>query len=237
MSDLSQKFERDGFVVIENVFNDHEIEEMKGAIAKIVDDMNLAELPKSVFSTYDEDKVSTGHEECSEEDMEGAIAEIVDDMNLAEHPKSVFSTYDEDKEGAVDKNGELTVPKDKALNKIGHGLHFLDPTFKKMTFNTKIQKIFEEIGYQEPEVVQNSASAITQSISDEKTTEMKSPWNARIKKNFMASSAFYMETLLEYRTTLQLHYQHHRLQRFKEAVWRGEELHVRKGGEAHEDGK
>ncbi|KAF1755738.1 hypothetical protein GCK72_012188 [Caenorhabditis remanei] len=56
MSDLSQKFERDGFVVIENVFNDEEIEEMKGAIGKIVDDMNLAEHPKSVFSTYDEDK-------------------------------------------------------------------------------------------------------------------------------------------------------------------------------------
>ena len=49
MSDLSQKFERDGFVVIENVFSDQEIEEIKGAIAEIVDDMNLAEHPKSVF--------------------------------------------------------------------------------------------------------------------------------------------------------------------------------------------
>ncbi|KAF1755805.1 hypothetical protein GCK72_012255 [Caenorhabditis remanei] len=53
-------------------------------------------------------------------------------------------------EGAVDKNGELTVPKDKTLNKIVHGLHFLNPTF-----NTKIRKVFKEIGYQEPEVVRS----------------------------------------------------------------------------------
>ncbi|KAF1755856.1 hypothetical protein GCK72_012307 [Caenorhabditis remanei] len=133
MFELCQKFERDGFVVIENVFNDQEIEEMKGAIGKIVDDMNLAEHPKSVFSTYDEDK------------------HAADSYFLNSSDKIRFFF----EEGAVDKNGELTVPKDKALNKIGHGLHFLDTTFKKMTFNTKIQKIFEEIGYQEPEVVQS----------------------------------------------------------------------------------
>ncbi|EFO87438.1 hypothetical protein CRE_30133 [Caenorhabditis remanei] len=97
MSDLSQKFERDGFVVIENVFNDHKIEEMKGA-----------------------------------------IAEFVDDMNLTEH---VFSTYDEEKEGVVDKNGELTVPKDKNLHKIGHGQHFLDPTFKKPSSKYDIRSL------------------------------------------------------------------------------------------------
>lgn len=58
-------------------------------------------------------------------------------------------------EGAVDEKGELTVAKEKALNKIGHGLHFLNPVFKKYTFGDKIQKIFEEIGYEEPEVVQS----------------------------------------------------------------------------------
>ncbi|KAF1755802.1 hypothetical protein GCK72_012252 [Caenorhabditis remanei] len=106
MSDLCQKFERDGFVVIENVFNDEEIEEMKGAIGKIVDDMNLVEYPKSVFSTYDEDK------------------HAADSYFLNSSDKTFFE------EGAVDKNGELTVPKNKALNKIGRGLHFLHPAFK-----------------------------------------------------------------------------------------------------------
>lgn len=57
MWDLREKFERDGFVVVENVFNDQEIDEMKKSISKIVNDMDLAEHPKSVFSTYDEDKV------------------------------------------------------------------------------------------------------------------------------------------------------------------------------------
>ncbi|KAF1755804.1 hypothetical protein GCK72_012254 [Caenorhabditis remanei] len=121
MSDLSQKFERDGFV--ENVFNDQEIEEMKGAIVEILDDMHLAEYPKMCFQRT---------------------------MRKSSYKIRFFI-----EEGAVDKNGDLTVPKDKALNKIGLCLHFLDSTFKKMTFNTKIQKIFKEIGYQEPEVVQS----------------------------------------------------------------------------------
>ncbi|PIC31397.1 hypothetical protein B9Z55_012117 [Caenorhabditis nigoni] len=132
MIGICQKFERDGFVVIENVFDDQEIEEMKEAIGKIVEDMNIAENPKIVFSPHDEDKLAADYF-----------------LNSSDKIRFFFE------EGVVDKNGELTVPKDKALNKIGHGLHFLDPTFKKMTFNSKIQKIFKEIGYQEPEVVQS----------------------------------------------------------------------------------
>uniref|UniRef100_A0A8R1DTX7 Phytanoyl-CoA dioxygenase domain-containing protein 1 homolog n=1 Tax=Caenorhabditis japonica TaxID=281687 RepID=A0A8R1DTX7_CAEJA len=133
MSTLREKFERDGFAVIDNVFDDAEIEEMKTAISRIVDEMELSEHPRSVFSTYDEDKHSA------------------DSYFLNSSDKIRFFF----EEGAVDEQGELKVAKEKSLNKIGHGLHFLDPTFKKMTFNAKIQRIFGEIGYEEPEVVQS----------------------------------------------------------------------------------
>lgn len=57
MSGIREKFDKDGFVVIENVFNDQEIAEMKSEISKIVAEMDLSQHPRSVFSTYDEDKV------------------------------------------------------------------------------------------------------------------------------------------------------------------------------------
>ncbi|CAI5448257.1 unnamed protein product [Caenorhabditis angaria] len=133
MSSLAEKFDRDGFVVIENVFNDDEILEMKKEIEKIVDGMDLSEHPRSVFSTYDEDK------------------HAADDyfLNSSDEIRFFFE------EGAVDKNGELTVPKNLAINKIGHGLHFLNPLFQRMTFHPNIQKTFQEIGYKVPEVVQS----------------------------------------------------------------------------------
>ena len=35
-------------------------------------------------------------------------------------------------------SGELQVDRQKALNKIGHALHELDPEFKKVTYKKKI---------------------------------------------------------------------------------------------------
>ncbi|CAI2352342.1 unnamed protein product [Caenorhabditis sp. 36 PRJEB53466] len=133
MSKLGEKFERDGFAVIENVFNDQEIQEMRDSISKIVDEMDLSQHPRSVFSTYDEDK------------------HAADSYFLNSSDKIRFFF----EEGAVDEKGDLKVAKEKSLNKIGHGLHFLDATFRKMTFHPKIQEIFIEIGYEEPEVVQS----------------------------------------------------------------------------------
>ncbi|VDL65975.1 unnamed protein product, partial [Nippostrongylus brasiliensis] len=52
----AKHFEENGFAVVENVFTEAELAEMKSEIGRIIDDVNLSEHPKSVFSTYDEDK-------------------------------------------------------------------------------------------------------------------------------------------------------------------------------------
>lgn len=41
---------------------------------------------------------------------------------------------------AVDKQGKLTRDKDKAVNKIGHALHELDPAFKAITLENEAVK-------------------------------------------------------------------------------------------------
>lgn len=42
-------------------------------------------------------------------------------------------------EGALDKEGKLIVDKSRALNKVGHALHWLDPVYKKYSFDERIK--------------------------------------------------------------------------------------------------
>ncbi|CAJ0957191.1 unnamed protein product, partial [Mesorhabditis belari] len=106
--------------------------------------------------------------------MRNAMDKIIDGVDLNEHPKSVFSTYHEDKhlvddyfmtstdkirvffeDGALDSKGELLVEKRRAFNKIGHGLHWRDPVFKKFSFHPKIKEIFKKLNFIEPAIVQS----------------------------------------------------------------------------------
>ena len=56
-SNLYNLYKENGFVRIDGVFTESDLAEMRQAMDKIVDEMNVNEHPKSVFSTYDENKV------------------------------------------------------------------------------------------------------------------------------------------------------------------------------------
>ena len=58
-------------------------------------------------------------------------------------------------EGAIDDDGKVVVPKERAFNKLGHALHVEDPTFKRCTFDTRIQAIAKSLGMRRPIVPQS----------------------------------------------------------------------------------
>lgn len=58
-------------------------------------------------------------------------------------------------EGAVDENGQLKVPKERAMNKIGHALHALDPVFREVTIGAKVQDLVRSLHLQDPRIVQS----------------------------------------------------------------------------------
>ncbi|KJE94994.1 phytanoyl-CoA dioxygenase domain-containing protein 1 [Capsaspora owczarzaki ATCC 30864] len=96
---------------------------------------------------------------------------IHEQLDLSNHPRTIFSTSTQtndnyflnsgDKiayffeEQAFDAAGNLAVPVDKSLNKIGHALHELDPDFKKFTTTNKVKELTRSVGFKRPVVAQS----------------------------------------------------------------------------------
>ncbi|KAF8552509.1 phytanoyl-CoA dioxygenase [Imleria badia] len=92
--------------------------------------------------------------------------DLLADFNLEDHPLTKFTTSDENhvgddyflnsgdkiryflEEEAVDENGQLTRDKTRAVNKIGHALHVLDPVFRGVTLeNDKLKAVVRDLRF------------------------------------------------------------------------------------------
>ena len=49
-------------------------------------------------------------------------------------------------EGVFDTSGALQIPKEQAINKIGHALHDLDPTFQAFSYQPRLAVLAEQLG-------------------------------------------------------------------------------------------
>ena len=56
---------------------------------------------------------------------------------------------------AVDRAGRLTVPKRRAINKIGHALHDLDPDFERFSRDPRLARIAAAIDVRQPHLLQS----------------------------------------------------------------------------------
>ncbi|KAH9942290.1 phytanoyl-CoA dioxygenase [Epithele typhae] len=92
--------------------------------------------------------------------------ELLEEFNVESHPLTKFTTGDDNhigddyfltsgdkiryflEEDAVDKDGKLNRDKTRAVNKIGHGLHEHDPSFRKITLeNEKMRAVVRDLKF------------------------------------------------------------------------------------------
>ena len=58
-------------------------------------------------------------------------------------------------EGVFDTSGTLQIPKEQAINKIGHALHDLDPTFQAFSYQPRLAVLAEQLGLVDPLLLQS----------------------------------------------------------------------------------
>ncbi|MFC3094921.1 phytanoyl-CoA dioxygenase family protein [Alteromonas sediminis] len=133
MLSLKQKhaFQKNGYVVIEDAFSLAQMNELRQAALDIVDQFD-AESTRATFST----KESYTNQQ---------------DYFLSSDDK-VRCFFEEE---AFDDNGHLTQQKLLSINKIGHALHNLNPTFKQFSQSADIANIARDLGVVAPEIRQS----------------------------------------------------------------------------------
>ncbi|CAK5059374.1 unnamed protein product [Meloidogyne enterolobii] len=115
----------------------------------------LFKIPKIQFPE-DLSKISFLFKENGFVKIDGVFSkqEHVSDNYFLESVDKISFFYEE---GAIDENtGKLVVEKEKALNKVGHALHWINPIFRHFTFNEKIKKIINNLSLlKSPKIAQS----------------------------------------------------------------------------------
>ena len=77
------------------------------------------------------------------------------------HAKNLYFLDSGDKirfffeENAIDDKGELKYDKKLCINKVGHGLHTLDPIFKDFSHSSAINNLVFSLGITNPYLIQS----------------------------------------------------------------------------------
>ncbi|XP_042537212.1 phytanoyl-CoA dioxygenase domain-containing protein 1 isoform X1 [Dipodomys spectabilis] len=131
-----QKFQENGFLVLEGFVSAEECMAMQQRISEIVAEMDVPPHCRTEFSTQEEEQLR---------------AQGSTDYFLSSGDKIRFFF----EKGVFDKKGNFVVPPEKAVNKIGHALHAHDPVFRSVTHSPKVQALARSLGLQMPVVVQS----------------------------------------------------------------------------------
>ncbi|XP_051175530.1 uncharacterized protein LOC127290780 [Leptopilina boulardi] len=131
MKDIYKQFEKDGYVVMEDFLQPDEIEELKSCGEEFTTNLPL-ENERKIFST--------------EEMQQNKDRYFLESANK-------MSYFFENE--ALENDGKLKVHPRVSLNKVGHALHWLNPKFRKYTFDERVKEVAFQLDLQEPAVCQS----------------------------------------------------------------------------------
>ena len=128
---LLERYRRDGFLVLEGFAPDAECDALRARADALVEAFEPGSI-RSIFTTDEQ-------------------ARRTDDYFLGsgDTVRFFFESL------ALSATGELQVPKERSINKIGHALHELDPAFERFSYAPRVEALVRALGVVEPLLLQS----------------------------------------------------------------------------------
>lgn len=126
-----EQYRKDGLLVVEDFLTEDEVFGLKNSCRNLISEMD-PDKHKGVFS------------------MDLTKQRAFDKYFLDSGDKIRFFF----EAAAFDSDGKLCMDKYKCVNKIGHGLHFLEPSFRSVSYSDKVKCVAKSLGFTEPAIVQ-----------------------------------------------------------------------------------
>lgn len=133
--DRREAWERDGFVVLPGFVPSDRVESLRRRIDDLVAGYASQGLPDGAATVF-----STTEQTHAQDNWFLTSADVI---------RPFFEN------GAFDADGNLVAPMDRALNKMGHALHDLDPAFDQFSRTTDLASLVAELGVTDPLLLQS----------------------------------------------------------------------------------